>query len=187
MARAIGYAGVTHLGLNSAAAAAEKGFNVVCFDTDRERVAQLSRGQLPVLEPQLPELLAKNRARIKFTAERADLASCDVLYIAPDVPTDDNGQSDLGPIDTLIDEMNAALRSDAVMVILSQVPPGFTRGRARPGRLLHYQVETLIFGCAVERALYPERFIVGCADPKQPLPAAFAEFLESFGCPILPM
>src|SRR5208282_3885562 len=69
-----------------------------------------------------------------------------------------------------------------------QVPPGFTRGVARvPHERLIYQVETLIFGRAVERALHPERFIVGCADPARPLPPAFAAFLASFGCPILPM
>ncbi|MBK8065034.1 MAG: hypothetical protein IPK29_14045 [Betaproteobacteria bacterium] len=65
-----------------------------------------------------------------------------------------------------------AARKDAVIVVLSQVPPGFTRGKQREGRILYYQVETLIFGRAVERALLPERYIVGCADPSQPLPAA---------------
>jgi UDPglucose 6-dehydrogenase len=53
--------------------------------------------------------------------------------------------------------------------------------------VLHYQVETLVFGRAVERALTPERFIVGCADPAAPLPAPLAAFLAAFGCPILPM
>ena len=52
---------------------------------------------------------------------------------------------------------------------------------------LYYQVETLIFGRAVERALYPERFIVGCNKPVDPLPSAYADLLNSFGCPILPM
>jgi UDPglucose 6-dehydrogenase len=73
------------------------------------------------------------------------------------------------------------------VVVLSQVPPGFTRSRLRAGRALYYQVETLVFGRAVERATQPERFIVGCADPAAPLPKAFADFLEAFGCPILPM
>jgi UDPglucose 6-dehydrogenase len=45
----------------------------------------------------------------------------------------------------------------------------------------------LVFGRAVERATKPERFIVGCAEPAQPLPPAMNTFLEAFGCPILPM
>jgi UDPglucose 6-dehydrogenase len=183
----IGYAGMTHLGLNSAVAAAEKGFVVMCYDPDTQRIAALARHELPVVEPDLPELLKKNARRIKFTASLQDLAACGVVYVAPDVPTDDSGQSDLGLINALVGQVEPVLRADAVLVILSQVPPGFTRGRLRAGRPLFYQVETLIFGRAVERALYPERFIIGCVDPKAPLPKAYSEFLGSFGCPILPM
>ena len=75
----------------------------------------------------------------------------------------------------------------AVMVILSQVPPGFTRGLSRAEGVRYYQVETLIFGRAIERALHPERFIIGCADPAVPLPGAWASYLSAFECPILPM
>ncbi len=178
---------MTHLGLNSAVAAADKGFEVVCYDPDPLLIAALNRHELPVVEPDLPELLEKNAHRISFTADPHELVSCDMVYVAPDVPTDDDGQSDLGQIDALISQVDAVLRSDAAMIILSQVPPGFTRRRLRAGRSLYYQVETLIFGRAVERALYPERFIVGCAEPKQPLVPVFAHFLGSFGCPILPM
>lgn len=187
MSMRIGYAGMTHLGLNSAVAAADRGFDVVCYDADAARIATLGRGEPTVVEPDLPELLRKHAARLRFTTDVAALAACGVVYVAPDVPTDDAGRSDLGPIDALIRTVDAALPAGAVMVILSQVPPGFTRARARPGRVLHYQVETLIFGRAVERARFPERFIVGCADPSAPLPAALAEFLGSFGCPVLPM
>jgi UDPglucose 6-dehydrogenase len=72
-------------------------------------------------------------------------------------------------------------------VILCQVPPGFTRGLGFPGLRLFYQVETLIFGRAVERALNPERFIVGGDDPEKPLPDAFEAVLGAFGCPVLTM
>ena len=183
----IGFAGMTHLGLVSGVSASEKGFRLVCFDPDEQRTSDLARGSLPVSEPQLDDLVAKNKDRLTFTSDAAALAQCDVVYVAPDVPTDDQGSSDLGPINALLDKVFAAARPDAVIVILSQVPPGFTRGKMRPGRLLYYQVETLIFGRAVERALQPERYIVGCADPGKPLPTAYAEFLAAHGCPILPM
>ena len=87
----IGYAAMTHLGLNSGVATAEKGFETVCFDADRALIERLGKGDLPVREPDLPELLATNRARITFTAEAADLAQCDLVYVALDVPTDDAG------------------------------------------------------------------------------------------------
>ncbi len=183
----IGFSGMTHLGLVSAIAASEKRFRVVCFDPDASRIAALARRELPVSEPQLADLLAKNAERVKFTSRAADLGVCDVIYVAPDVPTDDTGKSDLEPVDALLDAVFEASRADAVVVLLSQVPPGFARSRQRPGRILHYQVETLIFGRAVERALLPERYIVGCAEPAQPLPAAYRTFLEAHQCPILPM
>lgn len=183
----IGFAGMTHLGLVSGVSASERGFEVVCFDPDAARIAALGRKELPVSEPQLDQLVAKNAARLKFISAPADLKACDVIYVAPDVPTDELGRSDLAPINDLLERVFGAARQDAVIVVLSQVPPGFTRGKQRPGRILHYQVETLIFGRAVERALQPERFIVGCADPSQPLPARYRAFLEAHGCPILPM
>jgi len=183
----IGFAGMSHLGLISSVASAEKGFQVVCFDPDKERIEALRRQELPVMEPDLTELLSKNQERLAFTENVGDLSNCDVVYIAQDVPTDDQGRSDLGPIVFLIELVEQTLRPETVTVILSQVPPGFTRSRLRPGRLLYYQVETLIFGRAVVRALYPERFIVGCVDPSLPLPHAYAQYLESFNCPILPM
>lgn len=183
----IGYAGMTHLGLNSAVAAADKGFSVVCYDGDAARVRALNRLELHVVEPDLPELLAKNSKRITFTADSAVLARCDVVYVAPDVATDDAGQSDLSGINAIIGEVDRAIRANAVMVVLSQVPPGFTRRLERGKDRLFYQVETLIFGRAIERALYPERFIIGCAEPSRPLPEPLAAFLASFDCPVLPM
>jgi len=182
-----GYAGMTHLGLVSAVAGAEKGARIVCFDRDAALVERLQKAHLPVIEPDLPRLLENNRGRIRFTSRATDLGACQLVYVAPDVPTDDAGASDLQPVDGLIAEVTPHLAKDAVLVVLSQVPPGFTRARQRAGLQLYYQVETLIFGRAVERALHPERFIVGCPDPAAPLPQALRQFLEAFGCPILPM
>ena len=67
--------------------------------------------------------------------------------------------------------------------------PGFTRALSSPPPdRRYYQVETLVFGRAVERATKPERYIVGCADPSRPLHRAnFKEVLSAFKCPILPM
>ena len=79
------------------------------------------------------------------------------------------------------------MRADALLVILCQVPPGFTRLIAWPASQLYYQVETLIFGRAVERALHPERFIVGCASSLQPIDIRLLGYLQTFDCPILPM
>ena len=183
----IGFAGMTHLGINSAAAALGHGFETVCFDPDQTVITRLKAGELPVVEPGLPELLQQHAAQAVYTDQVRDLERCSVVYIAPDVPTDDKGQSDLSDIRALIAQVAVAFSADAVMVVLCQVPPGFTRGLDLPHGRLFYQVETLVFAQAVERAMHPERFIIGCADPALPLPDAYRQFLESFGCPLLPM
>jgi UDPglucose 6-dehydrogenase len=87
----------------------------------------------------------------------------------------------------MVERVQPVLGPSALLVILSQVPPGYTRALPVPADRLYYQVETLVFGRAVERATKPERFIVGCADPRRPIAAALRTFLESFSCQILPM
>ncbi len=183
----VAFVGMTHLGLVSATGLCSAGFDVLCVDRDASLIARLGQGDLPVLEPGLDHMLAGNGARQRFSAAFADLADRDVVYIAPDVPTDDEGASDLAGIHSLIEHVTPHLNDAALLVVLCQVPPGFTRAVAfDPGRLF-YQVETLIFGRAVERATQPERYIVGCADPSKPLPPVFAEVLGAFECPVLPM
>jgi UDPglucose 6-dehydrogenase len=183
----IGFAGLTHLGLNTAGASAVKGFTVVGFHNDTSLVTLLNSGKPHVLEPQLPELMDKYQENLSFSAELSCLATCDIVYIAVDVPTDDNGKSDLKPIEEMIDRATTSMRKEALLVILCQVSPGFTRTLKWPANQLFYQVETLIFGRAMERALNPERFILGCADPTRPLRPELLEYLEIFECPILPM
>lgn len=183
----IAYAGMTHLGLCSAVAAASKGFPTMGFAPDESLIAALSSGRYPIVEPNLDSLATAHRDHLLFSPDPGRLSAADVIYVAPDVPTDDAGISNLAPLDSLLDLVLAHARRDAAVVILSQVPPGFTRAHQRPDRSVFYQVETLIFGRAIERAAFPERFIVGCAAPSAPLPAPYAAFLQAFGCPVLPM
>src|SRR5829696_8172816 len=129
----IAYAGMTHLGLCSSIAAASKGFATLGFDADAGLIQRLETGDLPVMEPELDDLLRDNRERMRFSADPSELRACDVIYVAPDVPTDDKGQSDLGALEGLLELVLAHTRPDAVIVVLSQVPPGFTRARQRAG------------------------------------------------------
>jgi UDPglucose 6-dehydrogenase len=184
----VGFAGMTHLGLVSASGVASKGLKTICYDGDAALIARLRAGDLPVHEPDLDEMVRDNGARQVFTADIADLGECDVVYVAPDIPTDDQGRSDTHVIRALIDKVVPALRPSAVMVVLSQVEPGFTRAlnAPEPARR-YYQVETLVFGRAVERTIKPERYIVGCDRPAAALDPHFETVLKAFGCPILPM
>ena len=183
----VAFVGMTHLGLVSATGVASKGFDVLCVDQDPALIADLKKRKLPVVEPSLDDMLASNGDLQRFSADLSDLGDRDVVYIAPDVPTDDKGQSDLTDIKGLIEQVIPNLGPTGILVVLCQVPPGFTRGLPLEGQRLYYQVETLIFGRAVERATEPERYIIGCADPSMPLDPRFNDVLESCSCPILPM
>lgn len=185
----IAFIGLSHLGIVYGTATAAKGFDVLGFDTDAEMCASLDAGRLPVAEPGLDVAFRANRARLRFTSDPAQLAKCDVLFFSLDVPTDAEGRSNLDPLKKLIALAAAHIDPSATVVILCQVPPGFTRPLTTQtlGGSLFYQVETLIFGNAVERAMQPERYIVGCADPSAPMPPAYAKWLDAFGCPVLPM
>jgi len=183
----IGFAGLTHLGLNSAVASAARGFKVIGFHDDMQLVENLKKGVLHILEPQLPELMTQFKQNLTFSSDKSSLHSCDIVYISVDVPTDDKGLSSLSSVEEVIRIATMEMRSDAILVILCQVPPGFTRKLNWPTKQLVYQVETLIFGRAVDRALNPERFIIGLAKPKEVLPDDLSIYLGSFNCPILPM
>ena len=98
----IGYAGMTHLGLNSAAASSAHEFETVGFDPDVNRITQLQNGMIPVNEPGLEDLLTLNKNRLTFSSQAETLKKCHVVYISSDVATDNEGQSDLRGIRDLI-------------------------------------------------------------------------------------
>jgi UDPglucose 6-dehydrogenase len=191
----IGFIGLSHLGIVYGTATAAHGFDVLGFDPNAALCVELSNGHFPVAEPGLPELFAANRQRLRFTADASELSKCDVVFFSLDVPTDEANRSNLEPLRQLIEHTAPHLSPQATAVILCQVPPGFTRSLEashatrglRLGAQLFYQVETLIFGNAVERALKPERYMVGGGNPQAPLPEAYSRWLNAFGCPVLLM
>jgi UDPglucose 6-dehydrogenase len=183
----IGCVGMTHLGLIHATAFAEKGFQLICYDDSAAQINALQAHKMPVNEPQLGELITKRSGQMCFTTDLMMLKNCDLVFIACDVPTDDKGNSDLQVIEKFVEKVNPVLTESASLIILSQVPPGFTRKINRHKNRLFYQVETLIFGLAIERALYPERYIIGMDDPRADLPDAYQALLSTFHCPILKM
>jgi UDPglucose 6-dehydrogenase len=190
---AVAVIGQSHLGLITAIGLASKGFPVTAFDTDAALIAKLKNADLPVSEPNLPELLSSAKSSIAFTDVRAQLRECDVLYIAKDVPTSSSNVSDTSVISALLEEILPVVKDGATVVIHSQVSPGFSRSMLQlvkdQGRSiqLYYQVETLVFGLAVQRVLEPERYIVGCEEPNKPLPQAYEAVLTAFGCPLFLM
>ncbi|MDC0349113.1 GDP-mannose dehydrogenase [Alphaproteobacteria bacterium] len=183
----IGFLGISHLSINHGAAFLEKGFDVIFFDQDPNLVKALNACSLDYSEPGLLDTLKKNRDRFDSSYSSGCLSECDLLYVARDVSTNDQGKSDLTGTFELFEIAKKSAHASASIVILCQVPPGFCRELDFPKDRLFYQVETLIFGQALDRALCPERYIVGLSDPHQNIDPALKKILESFDCPIIKM
>jgi len=183
----VGFAGMGHLGLVSAVVAAERGFEIVCFDDDPHIISLLISNKSPIAEPGFEDLLSRNRSRIKFSSAPNDLRRCDVVFVTAEVSTDKQDNSDLSAVHALIGRVSGVMKSDACLVVNSQVPPGFCRGLGRNDGNTFYQVETLIIGRALEQAMHPERIIVGLADATIALPRSYQQFLEAYQCPVISM
>lgn len=111
-----------------------------------------------------------------------EAGDADFILVAEDVVDHAN-------LDPALRQMIAALRDrppepPAPVVLLSQVPPGTTRRCAGKHRDVFYQVDTIIVRDALRRTLYPEQIIVGCADPRDPLPLEYQEYLLAHDCPV---
>lgn len=191
----VGFLGLSHLGLVTSTVWASLGESVIGVDPDRDVVAALARAELPIQEPGLAELLHAAQSRLTFTTDVTRLGACPLVIVSRDVPTTEDNRGDVSVVEGLVDAAAPYLQPRTALVIMSQLPPGFTRaiaGRLRrrdPEKQPHvfYWVETLVFGRAVDRALHPERIILGCEDPAAPPPAVLDRRLRLFDCPVLRM
>jgi UDPglucose 6-dehydrogenase len=183
----VAYFGLSHLGIVSAISLASKQVRCIGVDLDSQLVSRLERQEWPIQEPDIEEAYNEAKDFISFSSTLASLSECDIVYISQDVPTDDFGKSDLGGIETLINLATQNMSKVARIVILCQVPPGFTRRMKKYHSNISYQVETLVFGQAFTRAVSPERIIVGVDSPDTALDANYAYALARFSCPILVM
>jgi len=181
-----GYIGMTHLGIVSLLATSNVGKNVLGFDFDNSLISDLKIGKFPIIEPKLQEIYEKNKDKIHFSSDISELNKCNVIYFAYDVPTDEKGKSDNEFINKKIKSILKYLNKKAYLIILCQVKPGFTSKVKWPEKQKFYQVETLVFGDAIERACKPERIIVG-SNNKQKLPKKIQAYLNLYNCPIILM
>ncbi len=183
----IGFIGLSHLGLVSSIATSEKGFNVIGHDENLKLIKNLKQGIIDLKEPNLAKLLIKNKKRIEFTYNYKILNKCDIIYISKDINTNKKNVSDFKKINYLVNKVKKYISKKTILIILSQITPGFTRQIKWPKEQLFYQVETLIFGQAIRRSLKPERIIIGKFNDEIKISLKFKKFLNKFKCPIITM
>src|SRR5215208_5202899 len=119
--------GAGYVGLVTGACFAEFGANVVCADKDPERVAMLLRGEVPIVEPGLPEIFERNVAagRLRFTADVGEAVQhATVVFIAVGTPSAGDGAADLQYIEDAARAIAKHLERYTVIVTKSTVPVG---------------------------------------------------------------
>lgn len=109
--------------------------------------------------------------------------NCPLAFIAEDVV--DHTAHRL--FETLNGYFELSSRRHKYIVIVSQIPPGWTRALAGFRDGVYYQVDTIIVRRAVDRVMHPEQVVVGCYDPSVPLPIEYQAYLAMHDCPVLQM
>jgi UDPglucose 6-dehydrogenase len=163
----IGVIGTGYVGLVTAAGFAELGSDVWCVDIDAEKIERLRAGEVPIYEPGLEELLAKNSGRLHFSTDLADaLAHARLLFVAVGTPPTYSGDADLSAVNAVIDAIPAS--EDHALVMKSTVPAGTGLAVKRvfaeqgKGGLGYVSCpEFLKEGSAVKDFLHPDRVVVG--------------------------
>ncbi|MEZ4404686.1 MAG: UDP-glucose/GDP-mannose dehydrogenase family protein [Kofleriaceae bacterium] len=167
--------GTGYVGLVVGAGFSDFGNHVTAVDLDHARIQRLRAGEIPIHEPGLAELVARNVAagRLAFTTSTADaVGGADVVFLAVPTPPDAKGAADLGYVDRAAAEVARATTGPTIVVNKSTVPVG---AAARVQAILeahsaHRCVvasnpEFLKEGAAVADFMRPDRVVVGVDDP----------------------
>lgn len=171
----IGVFGTGYVGLVSGACLAELGHTVVCVDKDAAKIEALQRGDIPIYEPGLEEIVARSAAsgRLTFTTDgRAAVRASDVLFVAVGTPSLDNGDVDMSQVKAALREIAEAAETAKIVVMKSTVPVGtgsmaeeWLRGFAKPG--VDFDVvsnpEFLREGTAVQDTFHTDRIVIGAS------------------------
>src|SRR3712207_4423590 len=177
----IGVVGVGWVGLVTAACFAELGHEVWARDILPEKVESLSRGEVPIHEPGLPELVQRNAERIHFTTDMGELLeNTRLLFVCVDTPPTYSGDADLSRVEAVLSELGDS--DDHALVMKSTVPVGTGRSieRRRPGIGYVSNPEFLKEGSAVEDFMRPDRVVVGANDGS----GAFADRVAALYSPL---
>src|SRR5436305_5666649 len=170
--------GTGYVGLVSGACFADFGHHVVCIDKDADKIAALSRGELPIYEPGLQALVQSNvrEGRLKFSPGRAGpVGEADAVFIAVGTPSRrGDGHADLSYVYAAAREIAAALDGFTVVVTKSTVPVGtgdeveriIREARPQADVRVVSDPEFLREGAAIRDFKHPDRIVVGTEDER---------------------
>ena len=162
----IGVIGTGYVGLVTAAGFAELGSDVWCVDIDAAKIERLKAGEVPIHEPGLDEVIARNKDRLHFTTDLAPaLEAARLLFVAVGTPPTHSGDADLSAVNAVVDAMPAS--DSHALVMKSTVPVGtgatVKRKFAEQNKGFSYVScpEFLKEGSALKDFLHPDRVVIG--------------------------
>ena len=170
--------GTGYVGLVSGACFADFGHHVVCVDKDADKIAALSRGDLPIYEPGLQPLVQSNvrEGRLKFaTGLAAPVSEADAVFIAVGTPSRrGDGHADLSYVYAAAREIAAALEGFTLVVTKSTVPVGTGDEVERIIREVRPQADAVVVsnpeflreGAGIRDFKHPDRIVVGTEDER---------------------
>src|SRR5246127_2173990 len=192
--------GCGYVGLVTGACLAEAGHEVVCTDIDRERIAKLQAGGVPIYEEHLEQILtsARKAGRISYTPDAGEaIRAGDAIFICVGTPPKESGEADLSAIDHVARQIAAEAKTPKLVIEKSTVPArtGIELNRALAAYSrnsnMKFRVasnpEFLREGTAVGDFFHPDRIVVGVEDPSAAaeLREIYRPILEkSFRCPV---
>lgn len=194
MAR-ISIVGTGYVGLVAAACFADLGNRVVCVDIDADKIAALQCGKVPIWEPGLQELVARNIAaeRLFFTTDYRDgLAGSQFIFLCVDTPSLDDGRPDMRRVEAAVTSIASSVTHPVVLVNKSTVPVGtgeWVEERLASGKLAGSPVsvascpEFLREGSAVQDFMHPDRIVIGC--PLPDVARRVADLHKPLGAPLV--
>src|SRR2546421_4469787 len=165
--------GAGYVGLVTAAGFADLGHLVTVRDIVAEKIDALREGRVPIYEPGLDELLARNRERLSFTLDVGEaIAGAEFVYVCVDTPPTYSGDADLSRVWTVVDELPQATDAERLLLVMkSTVPVGTgekvrhsldARGLGHVGYVAN--PEFTAEGSAVHDFLHSDRIVIGAFD-----------------------
>ena len=168
--------GTGYVGLVTGACFADFGMRVTCVDKDEAKIASIKAGQMPIYEPGLDALVAKNvrEGRLDFSTDlKSTVAQSLVVFLAVGTPPSGDGSADMSQIDEVAFEIAKALNGYKVIVTKSTVPVGaasrikkiIEENRGTASRFsVAANPEFLREGAAINDFMRPDRVVIGCID-----------------------
>ena len=191
----LAFIGTGYVGLVTGTCFADLGHQVICLDNDRDKIASLKTGKLPIYEPGLEELFVRNmaRGRLQFTDDfKWAIDSSEIIFITVGTPDKGNGDADLSAIEAVTRKIGSLISDYKLVVEKSTVP-------VETGKWIEYTIrlnnrksvqfdvasnpEFLREGSAVQDFLNPDRIVIGVENPRSE--GILRKLYESFSVPLI--